>query len=528
VSPPARGKRSLLSRQLWEERQVRDRAGLHINLWLSAIAVVALQLTVLKDTKHWLVTLTVAINGIASAIVLAATRRDRRIDPHWLGGLVLIATAATLAASVQLGVLSAVTALFPVIVFYHALDDSPFNAYAGVAIGYLLLAILSLAGVLPLTESVLALAKENPRALIGFTVVLETTFLATYVMARGSRRATRAVMERLDEASRQVRQGDALLTEARADLQRALHGPKLGRYSGVRLSDYAIGELIGRGGMAEVYAATDTRSGAPVAVKILHAHYAVHGEEVARFLREASAAAALSSPHVVRMLCADRAADGTPYLVTELLSGKDLAAVLRERGRLDMEITAGLLMQLGEALEAARLAGVVHRDLKPNNIFRADDGAGNVTWKVLDFGVAAISSESSDLTRGRPVGTPSYMSPEQARGEAVDHRADVFALGAIAFRVLTGQPAFTADEPTSILYQVVHAQPAQPSTLADVHPDVDRALALALAKDRERRFESAMAFAEAFRLARKGALPGSLRDAADALLREQPWSQPGL
>ena len=522
-------KRSLLWRQLREERKARDRSGLHVNLWLSVVAVLALQLTVNQDVKHWLLTFTIALNGAVTAVVLLATPKDRGLDPWWLAVLVLLAIAATLAAVVQLGLLSPVTALLPVVIFYHAMDDSSFIArvaYGAAALGYLLLAILSLAGALPLTDSVIALSKENPRAIVGFTVMLEATFFGTYVMARRNRRATRTAMDRLELARQKVQQGDALLTEARAELQRALSGPKLGRWSGERLSGYLLGEVVGRGGMADVYSARHGESGAQAAVKVLHSFYASEADQVARFLREASAAAALGSPHVVRVVLADRAQDGTPYLITELLVGRDLAAILREERKLDSASTEELLTHLGRGLEVAREAGIVHRDLKPNNVFRSTDEAGRPTWKILDFGVASILGEGSELTRGQVVGTPSYMSPEQARGESVDHRADVFALGAIAFRALTGQPAFAAGDPSATLYKVVHVQPPQPSLSTQVPPDVDRVLALALAKDRERRFDSALVFAQAFRSAARGELSTPLRVAADALLAEQPWSTP--
>ncbi|MCC6668507.1 MAG: serine/threonine protein kinase [Polyangiaceae bacterium] len=518
-----------MARQLHEERRVRDRFGLYVNLGLSVVAAAALQLTVNKDAKHWLLTITVLANAIVTAIVLLSTPKQRPMDPAWIALLALLAAAATLGATVQLGILSPVPALLPVIIFYHGLDDSPLNArvaYASAAVGYLGLAILALAGALPITQSVIAVSKDNPRAIVGFTLLLEATFFGTYLMARRTRRATRVAMDRLEQASRQVVQGDALLTEARLDLKRALTGPKVGRWTGEQLAGYQLGEIVGRGGMADVYAARHLERGTTAAVKVLHPHHVSDAEQVTRFVREASAAAALDSPHVVSVFAADRAPDGTPYLVTELLGGRDLAAILRDERQLDLAATAELVLHLGQGLEAARQAGIVHRDLKPNNVFRTRDEAGKHRWKILDFGVAAILSQRSDLTRGQAVGTPSYMSPEQARGEPVDHRADVFALGAITFRALTGQPAFAADEPAAILYQVVHVQPQQPSYLVGVPTDVDRVLALGLAKDREQRIDTAAAFASAFRDALKGQLSTPLRNAADALIAADPWTAP--
>lgn len=527
--PGQRGKKSLLVRQLREERLVRDRFGLYVNLGLSVVAAIALQLTVNKDAKHWLLTVTVVVNAIVTAVVLLSTPKQRPMDPAWIALLALLAAAATLGATVQLGILSPVPALLPVIIFYHGLDDSPLNArvaYASAALGYLGLAILALAGALPITQSVIAVSRDNPRAIVGFTVLLEATFFGTYVMARRTRRATRVAMDRLERASRQVVQGDALLTEARLDLKRALTGPKVGRWTGEQLAGYQLGEIVGRGGMADVYAARQLDSDAIAAVKVLHSHFVSDAEQVTRFVREASAAAALSSPHVVKVIAADRAPDGTPYLVTELLGGRDLAAILRDERQLDPATTAELVTHIGQGLEVARQSGIVHRDLKPNNVFRTKDESGTPLWKILDFGVASISSQPSDLTRGQAVGTPSYMSPEQARGEPVDHRADVFALGAIAFRALTGQPAFSASDPAAILYQVVHVQPQQPSYLVGVPTDVDRVLALGLAKDRDLRIDTATAFASAFRDALRGQLSTPLRQAADRLISADPWTAP--
>ncbi|MBI3179557.1 MAG: serine/threonine protein kinase, partial [Deltaproteobacteria bacterium] len=210
----------------------------------------------------------------------------------------------------------------------------------------------------------------------------------------------------------------------------------------------------------------------------------------------------------------------------EFLEGEPLTKIVEGGKSVPVPRLVAVARQLAEGLAAAHTAGIVHRDLKPNNVFRSENEPGKAIWKILDFGVAAIAGEGSDLTRGGAVGTPSYMSPEQARGEQVDHRTDVFALGAIAYRVLTGQPAFTAGVAASILYQVVHMQPPQPSVLASLHPDVDRVLALGLAKDKARRLESAAAFALAFRAALRGELSPPLRQAADALLATDPWANP--
>jgi serine/threonine-protein kinase len=215
---------------------------------------------------------------------------------------------------------------------------------------------------------------------------------------------------------------------------------------------------------------------------------------------------------------------GSPFLVMELLQGSDLAHDLRDKKRLGMSATLELVSEVAEALAAADEGGIVHRDLKPQNLFLAESG-GRREWKVLDFGVSKILESGRDLTQGAAVGTPSYMSPEQARGEPVDHRADVFALGVIAYRVLTGRPAFTGPDSASTLYNVVHVQPARPSELVRVNIDVERVLALALSKERDRRFSSSLMFAAALREAARQRLDERLRRDADALLEDQPWGK---
>src|SRR4029078_577887 len=134
--------------------------------------------------------------------------------------------------------------------------------------------------------------------------------------------------------------------------------------------------------------------------------------------------------------------------------------------------------EVGEALDRARAAGVVHRDLKPHNLFRCDDG----TWKILDFGVALLGAPSGTLTRGAAIGTPAYMAPEQARGETVDHRADLYAFGAVLYRAITGRAPFAARDTPSLLYAVNHEMPLRPSALGPVSPAIEQFLALALAK----------------------------------------------
>jgi len=166
---------------------------------------------------------------------------------------------------------------------------------------------------------------------------------------------------------------------------------------------------------------------------------------------------------------------------------------------------------------------VVHRDLKPHNLFLSEK-QGHHVWKLLDFGVSKLASRSGTLTAGHVVGTPGYMAPEQARGEDVDHRADGYALAAIVYRCLTGHPAFTGKDVPTTLYDVVYKMPTRPSLLAsELGTDVDRVLALGLAKDRNQRFGAATELAEALAAAVDDRLDGKLRARADALIAAHPW-----
>src|SRR5262249_23557949 len=160
------------------------------------------------------------------------------------------------------------------------------------------------------------------------------------------------------------------------------------------------------------------------AVKVLAAHLVGNSDALARFQREARAIAPLQTPHIVRMLEVSQANAAVPYLAMELLEGKDLRAMIKERPLFDVAEGGPIVQQLAAGLDAAHAAGVVHRDLKPSNLFAATTPDGEV-WKVLDFGVAKASDDAT-LTGVDVVGTPGYMAPEQARGEAIDRRADIY------------------------------------------------------------------------------------------------------
>jgi serine/threonine protein kinase len=271
--------------------------------------------------------------------------------------------------------------------------------------------------------------------------------------------------------------------------------------------------------MGEVYEARHTQTGAPAAVKLLRRELLSEPRHVERFLREVQIARAIDSPHVVRVLETATPDDGLPFLAMERLRGTTLGELLRDQDTLTGVDLATMLTHVGRAFAAARDARVVHRDVKPHNLMLCDDGA----WKVLDFGIAALADSSSTLTHGSVIGTPAYMSPEQARGEPVDHRADVYALGAVIYRCVTGRVPFAAGDTPSLLYAVIHDMPLRPSAIARVDADLERVLLVALAKDRDARPGSVAELVAACDAAATGTLPDELVRRADALARRQPW-----
>ncbi len=354
--------------------------------------------------------------------------------------------------------------------------------------------------------------------------VVQFLYLCAFLMGRANRQTTLDAVQSLERAVRQVAQREALLSEARQELDRALKVGGPGRYTEQVVGSFKLGVLIGRGGMGEVYAAHSVIDGREAAVKLLSPSTLGDQQQLKRFLREAEAAAKLECPNVVGVLEVGTTAGELPFIAMERLRGFDLAHHLRRRRKLEVAEVVSLVEQIAIGLAAAQAAGVVHRDIKPHNLFLAERD-GVLTWKVLDFGVSKLAGNGGTLTQGHVVGTPGYMAPEQARGEDVDWRVDVYALAAIAYRCLTGHPPFTGKDVPSTLYDVVYKMPAQPGQLAHLPPDVERVLAIGLAKNRDDRFDRAVALADALVAAARSELSPELRARAEALLAQQAWGQ---
>jgi len=292
--------------------------------------------------------------------------------------------------------------------------------------------------------------------------LVQFVLLATFVTARMSRRTALVAVGELERAVRVAAHREALLLESQASLSNPNH--------------------------------------------------------VLRFLRELRTAAGIESPHVVKVV--EVGESPVPYLIMERLEGQTLGEILRNKRSLSPADVVKLISQIGAGITAAAHAGVVHRDLKPQNLF-----SHHGQWKVLDFGVARAIDAGDTLTAGHVVGTPSYMAPEQASGGTVDHCTDLYALAAIAYRSLTGHAPHAAGEIAETLYRVVHQKPRRPTDLVpNLHADVDYVLAIGLAKRPSDRFVAASDFAAALADALEGRLSMILRSRGDALDRNGAWA----
>jgi serine/threonine-protein kinase len=259
---------------------------------------------------------------------------------------------------------------------------------------------------------------------------------------------------------------------------------------------YELGALLGRGGMAEVRRAQDMRLGRIVAIKRLRSDLAADPTFQARFRREAQSAASLNHPAIVAVYDTgeELATDGSglmlPYIVMEYVEGRTLRDILREGRRIlpqrALEITSSVL----DALDYSHRAGIIHRDIKPANVMLTPTG----DVKVMDFGIArAIADSSATMTQtAAVVGTAQYLSPEQARGEQVDARSDLYSAGCLLYELLTGRPPFVGDSPVSVAYQHVREEASAPSTVdREIPPEVDAITLKALAKRVDERYQSA-------------------------------------
>ncbi|HJZ88697.1 MAG TPA: protein kinase [Polyangia bacterium] len=272
----------------------------------------------------------------------------------------------------------------------------------------------------------------------------------------------------------------------------AEHDPYLGK---ILLGQFELLERIGAGAMGTVYRAWQNTMDRPVAVKVLKRDLLRDPAVVKRFYREARAVARLSHPNIITVFLVGESDDGAPYIVMEMVEGVSLSALLDAEGRLELGRTIRIATQIASALAEAHAAQVVHRDLKPENILCAPRRRQPDLVKVLDFGIAKVlvaPGESHLTSSGALFGTPHYLAPEQAAGSDVDHRADLYSLGVILYRMLTGRLPFDGGSGMQVVLAQLYEQPPEPRALApDIPPEVEQVVLRAMAKDPAARYQSA-------------------------------------
>ena len=267
----------------------------------------------------------------------------------------------------------------------------------------------------------------------------------------------------------------------------------------ILLDRYRIVERLGAGGMGVVYVAEHIALKKRCAIKVLADEYAGKQDIVERFLQEARAASMIAHENVVEITDYGQTPSGSVFFVMEMLVGEDLAHTVARHGPLPWERVRPIMVQICRALAAAHDKGIIHRDMKPENCFRIERAGTTDFIKVLDFGIAKVTGDESEgkgLTKtGMIFGTPEYMSPEQAQGMKVDHRADIYAVGIILYELLTGKVPFSADTFMGVLTKHMFEVPVAPSSLAPgITPEVESVILKALQKDREHRFSTMREF----------------------------------
>jgi len=426
------------------------------------------------------------------------------------------------------GVFSAYGALVPLTIYIAAGSASKNEVVVGVALcvaaqaGFSLVTVLGYVPSRGLVEPVLG--RTDVATQLVAIGLLQIITIGAGVAGRLARRDSIKALEEHNKALLALGLREAQLAEAYADARAARDAGVggVGRFSDQTIDGFRLGAVLGRGAMGEVYAAQRAGDDAPLAIKLLAPHLLSDRAARDRFTRECAIVSKLSSPHVVRVLAVSPAEAVLPYIVMERLAGIDLAQLIKRDAVRPLAEVTELVSQVAAGLDAAHKAGIIHRDLKPSNIFATGEETARI-WKVLDFGASKWRDGEGTLTQDAIVGTPGYMSPEQALGRAIDQRSDVYALGVILYRLVTGVPAVVPGEIPAMLQEVAYRMPVQPRKRATVSPGIEAVLAVALAKLPALRFAAAGELAIAFVEAAAGKLDRGIAYRARAVLEDAPW-----
>jgi hypothetical protein len=463
--------------------------------------------------------------GMVSAFYLYYLTLDEK---RYTEGRVVFANSILLVAIYTpvyfIGAFSIATALIMLSIFLMGVDrrgTGAFVLYAVAALCHVVLAALFALGI-AVDIGILSSASLSPTEIWAAEGLVQVTFLIALVLARGIRlQLSGAVDAHEDRVRKHARRG-ALLDEAREALDRALNASGRGPFTGQELGSYKLNNLLGRGGTGEVYNAIHLETEEAAAVKLMSLPALRDPGQLDRFVREAEAAAAVVSPHVVKLFEVSGADSPLPYIAMERLEGNDLSHYLRDTGTMPMESVLTMVTHVAKGLDAAREVGVVHRDISPRNLYRTGKEDEPI-WKILDFGISKVGTTNATLTQGRAIGTPRYMSPEQSRGMEVDHRADVYSLAAVTYRALTGRPPVIGKDLPEILHNVAFRMPQRPSAHAKLPSAIDYILMIGLAKRPTDRFATALELASALSDAASDKIQATLKSRGTSLAQRHPW-----
>jgi tRNA A-37 threonylcarbamoyl transferase component Bud32 len=514
---------------LRDEEVTRTRAFLKVG-WVVALGVAAMVLVTPGDPRIATALLSLVGVGLVASVWIHHELRDpTKFAQSKLTALGLLCVVCGQIGILYVGVSTAAPLITMLGLYFFCRTE---NLAAAIALfliaagGHAALATLIIAGVIDDPGFYVTRSGTSVQAQIAGQLCIQGGYVIGFVMARLGRRASLQAIDELQVATRLAAQREEQVQELRQDLDRALKIGGPGRFTGHTVGAWELGPVLGRGAMGEVYEATHAKTGAAAAVKLLRRELLGARDYVERFLREVRTASSFDSPHVVRVLDASTPEDPIPFFAMERLQGRSLGDMLRKRATLPRHRMLQLATQIGSVLDIAAAAGIVHRDLKPHNLFLDETQTEAGMWKLLDFGVAHLGESSGTLTHGAVIGTPAYMAPEQARGQAVDPRADVYALAAVIYRAVTGQVPFVGRDTPALLYAVVHAMPIRPGAIASVSPQLEAVLAIGLAKSRDQRFATAGDLVAAIDAADRGELSPELKARARTILRALPWTEP--
>lgn len=500
-APPAESESSSGLAQGLDHSKASRMRGFHaFGIGVSAVALLVAFVLGGDPTARVAFQLGMAWLGVSNVVTMLLARTRHAFGSRVMTVHFAAAGLGLVPALYYFGPFSAVTLAYPLALMFVALDRDRTTANVVVALAlaeHLVVAVPIIVGWT--TDVGLASITSLDR---GQLVVIEGLILVLmasgHALGRLARRTSTAALAELASARRIIGDQRQVIVEAQ-DRVDQVNRMKRGRWTGEAVGRWRLGQVLGRGAMGEVYEAED-QTGRQAAVKVLASGAEDSSSSVERFERELHIAARLDSPHIVRVLDVSSVSAPVRYLAMERLRGEDLATRLRSETRMALGDVVGMLDQVARGLEIAHGAGVVHRDLKPHNLFLHD----GTCWKILDFGVAKVFGVEGTLTQNGMVGTPQYMAPEQATGDAVTHLSDIYALGAIAYRCLTGRVPHGAKDFTALIYQVVRGYPLRPGTLARIPQGVEDVLAVAMAKDPRKRFTSALEFVDRLGTAAQG------------------------